>query len=577
MPIDANMTSNSSVPKFQPLPLGSVCLFNEMSTHTYAAIYILQSIQILSTCTGNVGCDCYIFGIALHVAGQLDWLGEQFQTLNIESTEQECTKTLGALVRRHNQLIQFANDLEDSFNLCIILILAVNTVQICLSGLQMIISLRNGDTATVVKEVTIFYILNLQIFLYSFAGDRLSSGIANLHTAIYCSTWYNLPQRAIKDLVFIMLRTHKTFNLTAGRIYAMNIGSFKNILKATLSYFRYFNANLGQRLLGLIEIPRQPLLEYLNGIMMRIINWIITALIIVLNLGVITEIQIATTYQNFDFWVFIFTSIAVCLSCLFPGDSFLKTRILPIRAVFPFDETLSPMFEIIYAIEFYGVVINIMWVLFHDPTVLGLIRWTNTQLVVLQSNFRHCNNSNTPRATFSMSNKNYNIALKYQYFKTPEELREIQTFIPFAEDEVRVDQDSFIKRFKLCVFHHRRIINIIDEYNKLFSLVFFAQITSDWMLTCIALFQLALVSQGLKDVIQLLQHDDLMRSIYDCGWENNLKTNDKQIILNELSQGFQPMVITAGYFFIFSMETYLSILQKSYSYFAILNTMMSDK
>ncbi|XP_044594061.1 odorant receptor 13a-like isoform X2 [Cotesia glomerata] len=244
MPIDANMTSNSSVPKFQPLPLGTGCLFNEMSTHTYAAIYILQSIQILSTCTGNVGCDCYIFGIALHVAGQLDWLGEQFRTLNIKSTEQEYTKTLGPLVRRHNQLIQFANDLEDSFNLCIILILAVNMVQICLSGLQMIVDLRNGDIASVINGAIIFYVFNLQIFLYSYAGDRLSSGIANLHTAIYCSTWYNLPQRNIKDLVFIMLRTHKTFNLTGGKIYAMNIDSFKNILKATLSYFSVMQAML---------------------------------------------------------------------------------------------------------------------------------------------------------------------------------------------------------------------------------------------------------------------------------------------------------------------------------------------
>lgn len=187
--------------------------------------------------------------------------------------------------------------------------------------------------------------------------------------------------------------------------------------------------------------------------------------------------------------------MAVYLSCLFPIDSFLKTRILPIRVVFPFDETLSPMFEIIYVIEYYGVVINSLWIMYHDPSVMGLIRWTNIQLVVLQSNFRHCNNFNTPRATFSISNKNYNIALKYQYFKTPEELREIRAFIPFTEDEVRVDQDSFIKRFKLCMFHHRRIINIIDECNKLFSLVFFAQITSDCVLTCIGLFQLALVSQ----------------------------------------------------------------------------------
>ncbi|CAG5079295.1 Protein of unknown function [Cotesia congregata] len=118
------------------------------------------------------------------------------------------------------------------------------------------------------------------------------------------------------------------------------------------------------------------------------------------------------------------------------------------------DLTPFPMFKIIYAIKYYVLVMNIMCVLVHDPVVIGVIRWIKTQLVVLQSNFRDCNNFNTPRATFSMSSENYNIALDYKYFKTPEELREIQTFIPFAE-EVRVDQDSFIKRFKLCMFHYR--------------------------------------------------------------------------------------------------------------------------
>ncbi|XP_044580143.1 odorant receptor 65a [Cotesia glomerata] len=317
------------------------------------------------------------------------------------------------------------------------------------------------------------------------------------------------------------------------------------------------------------------------------------------DLGIITEIQVAMTYQNFDFSMFILAITSVSLSCLLPIKTILRTRILPIRATFPFDETPSPLFEIIYAIEYYSLVTNNLWVLIHDPAVMGLIRWINIQLVVLQSNFRHCNNFDTPRATFSMSNENYEIALNYKYFKTTEKQREIHAFIPFTEDEVRVDQDSFIKRFKLCVFHHRRIIDVIDAYNNLFSLVFFAQIASDCMLTCIGLFQMALgLKKGrniFRDLIMLLsglchllywsiygdflikEHDALQRSIYDCGWENHFKTNDKQVIIIGLLQGLTPMVMTAGYFFIFSMETYLSIIQKSYSYFAILNTMMTEE
>lgn len=108
--------------------------------------------------------------------------------------------------------------------------------------MQLIISVRFGDTATAINAVIIIYVMNLQIFLYSYAGDRLTSGIENLHVAIYGSSWYDLPQKTIKDLSFIMLRVNKTFNITAGKIYPMNIDSFKNILKAMLSYFSVMQA-----------------------------------------------------------------------------------------------------------------------------------------------------------------------------------------------------------------------------------------------------------------------------------------------------------------------------------------------
>nr|WGO81815.1 olfactory receptor 144 [Microplitis mediator] len=240
--LQINATLNSSDMIFRPLPLRTVCFYGEMSTKMYSAVYILQAIQTLSTCTANIGCDCYFFGIALHVAGQFEWLGVEFETLNTKASENECRKSLATLVSKHNHLMQLSNYLEDSFHSCIFLILLVNTVQICLNGMQMIISVRTGDAATAINAVIIIYVMNLQIFLYSYAGDRLTSGIANLHVAIYGSTWYDLPQKTIKDLSFIMLRVNKAFNITAGKIYPMNIDSFKSIFKAMLSYFSVMQA-----------------------------------------------------------------------------------------------------------------------------------------------------------------------------------------------------------------------------------------------------------------------------------------------------------------------------------------------
>lgn len=110
------------------------------------------------------------------------------------------------------------------------------------SGIQIIISLRIGDIITVINSVIILYILNFQIFLYCYAGDRLSAAAWNLQTAAYGSKWYYLSPKMVRNLLFVMMRSNRNCNLTAGKVYSMNLDNFKNILKAMGSYFSVLQA-----------------------------------------------------------------------------------------------------------------------------------------------------------------------------------------------------------------------------------------------------------------------------------------------------------------------------------------------
>ncbi|XP_044592804.1 odorant receptor 94b-like [Cotesia glomerata] len=76
----------------------------------------------------------------------------------------------------------------------------------------------------------------------------------------------------------------------------------------------------------------------------------------------------------------------------------------------------------------------------------------------------------------------------------------------------------------------------------------------------------------------MIENDKLLVSIYECGWENHLSRKYKRLILNGFTQGLTPMKMNAGAFFVFSMQTYLSVIKTSYSYFAILiNTVPDDE
>lgn len=213
----------------------------------------------------------------------------------------------------------------------------------------------------------------------------------------------------------------------------------------------------------------------------------VTRLITCSDIGVVNLIKKSVFYQNLDFRIFVFATSCVCVTGLLPIRQILSTRQLMIRAVFPFDETPYPIFEIIYTLQYYGLVVECAWCVIFDPAVMGLVRWITFQMNVLQSNFQHCDDG-IPRASFVITDD-----LEKERQRQSDNNVKINSFIPFTDKEANVTNDSFLLRFCHCVKNHRRLIEILKRFNDLFGLILFAQIASDCLLTCIGLFQFALV------------------------------------------------------------------------------------
>lgn len=81
------------------------------------------------------------------------------------------------------------------------------------------------------------FVMFVQIFMYSYLGESLTSQAEKLQIAIYNSPWYKLSPEIIRDMTFIMMRNNYQFHLTAGKIYNMNISNFKELVKSMFSYF----------------------------------------------------------------------------------------------------------------------------------------------------------------------------------------------------------------------------------------------------------------------------------------------------------------------------------------------------
>ncbi|TGZ52811.1 putative odorant receptor 22c, partial [Temnothorax longispinosus] len=107
---------------------------------------------------------------------------------------------------------------------------------VLLSGFLLLLSLEINDTYAAAKHSIFIVALLVQLFLYCFAGQTLEFQSEELAYAIYKSPWYTFDLSMMKNLPLIILRAVNPQQLTAGKFVAINLMTFKEILKASVSY-----------------------------------------------------------------------------------------------------------------------------------------------------------------------------------------------------------------------------------------------------------------------------------------------------------------------------------------------------
>ncbi|KAF7383717.1 hypothetical protein HZH68_014474 [Vespula germanica] len=229
-----NDTSSEDIVK--RIPLRTMCLFGNMSTSMHWTVFLLQAVQMLNAVFVDTGNDVFFFGIAMHICGQLDSLKIVYNEFK-ESDEENGVKKIKEFVDRHSHLLDLAGLLENTYNNILLVILMTSGFHICLAGIQIMLLSKRNDVVPLVKAIVAFLIVLGQLFQYSYVGNHLSSLSQDICQVVSNCPWYEFPPSIARNFAFIIMRAHVPLLLTAGRFYPMDMASFKNILKASFSYF----------------------------------------------------------------------------------------------------------------------------------------------------------------------------------------------------------------------------------------------------------------------------------------------------------------------------------------------------
>ncbi|XP_067206871.1 odorant receptor 10-like isoform X2 [Linepithema humile] len=185
-----------------------------------------------------------IFSLVLHISGQIDIICHELKIISDEVSLYGSSKsTLETLIKRHNRVILFSNNIDKLFSFMALMQVFGNTLVICCLGFIVVISVGNENSVfMLVKSAIVYVAVMVEAFIFCFAGEYLSHKSKLIADAAYESLWYDMPLSQGKNVTFIIMRSQKRLTITAGKIMNLSFESFTSMMKASASYISVLNA-----------------------------------------------------------------------------------------------------------------------------------------------------------------------------------------------------------------------------------------------------------------------------------------------------------------------------------------------
>ncbi|XP_029677019.1 uncharacterized protein LOC115243875 [Formica exsecta] len=204
--------------------------------------YILfhVAISIIIIITGLLAHDCMILTYIEHVCGIFAVAGFRFENL-AHNTDVENNNTkiynqkIALSVCAHWRALQFAELLENTFSVALVIQMFIVIVAMSITFVQMAVQLENIIETT--RYIAFVVGQLIHIFCFSLQGQKLIDHSLRMHDKIYKCAWYKIPVKSQRLVLNIMRRSMQPNILSAGRIYIFSLKSFMTVLQSSMSYF----------------------------------------------------------------------------------------------------------------------------------------------------------------------------------------------------------------------------------------------------------------------------------------------------------------------------------------------------
>ncbi|XP_036144401.1 odorant receptor 13a [Monomorium pharaonis] len=187
--------------------------------------------------------DCMLLTYIEHVCSIFALVGFRFEQLIHNDamkvlhsdTSDTYHKQIAFSVYTHRKALRFAQLIGDTFSLTLTLQLALNTVMISITLLQ--VTQQQADILQLIRYI--MYVIGqlIHLFCLSFEGQKLIDHSLQTCDKIYNSFWYETTPKSQRMLLFVMQKSLQPSFLSASKIYIFSMENFTMIMQTSMSYF----------------------------------------------------------------------------------------------------------------------------------------------------------------------------------------------------------------------------------------------------------------------------------------------------------------------------------------------------
>ncbi|XP_039745365.1 odorant receptor 4-like [Pararge aegeria] len=185
-----------------------------------------------------LGSDILFMTMASHISMLLRLLQLDIRRLAVQHSNEkkiqpiDCYENIVSVIKIHQRLITYGNDLEDAFSVVFLINVLLSSVNICCVVFNILL-----DPWMAMSNKFFLGAALTQVGILCWYADDIftsSSGVAN---AVYESGWYNSTIRCQSALMILMQRSQKPLYFTAYKFSSITMATYSSILTSSYSYF----------------------------------------------------------------------------------------------------------------------------------------------------------------------------------------------------------------------------------------------------------------------------------------------------------------------------------------------------